>query len=78
MVESSAPGKIILMGEHAVVYGTPAIACAIQKRSYCEIGFVEDNNSHFVLELENYNETIVLPEEYEEHGEYESFKGVIE
>jgi mevalonate kinase len=78
IVESSAPGKIILMGEHAVVYGAPAIACAIQKRSYCRISFVEDNNSCFLLELENYNESLILPEEYEERGEYESFKGVIE
>jgi len=29
---ASAPGKIILFGEHFVVHGTPAILAAINKR----------------------------------------------
>ncbi|MFC1786479.1 mevalonate kinase [Halobacteriota archaeon] len=33
MVICSAPGKIFLFGEHAVVYGEPAIACAIELRT---------------------------------------------
>ena len=32
MVTCSAPGKVYLFGEHAVVYGEPAIACAINLR----------------------------------------------
>ncbi len=35
MVTCSAPGKVILFGEHAVVYGEPAVAIAIDKRFRC-------------------------------------------
>lgn len=33
MTTSSAPGKVYLFGEHAVVYGEPAVPCAIQRRA---------------------------------------------
>lgn len=32
MITVSVPGKIHLMGEHAVVYGYPALLCAVDKR----------------------------------------------
>jgi len=35
MVITSAPGKLILLGEHAVVFGEPAIAVAIDLRLRC-------------------------------------------
>lgn len=35
MVATSAPGKLILLGEHAVVFGKPAIAAAIDLRLRC-------------------------------------------
>ncbi len=33
MISCSAPGKIYLFGEHAVVYGETAIACAVELRT---------------------------------------------
>ncbi|AEH35370.1 mevalonate kinase [Halopiger xanaduensis] len=33
MAVSSAPGKVYLFGEHAVVYGEPAVPCAIERRA---------------------------------------------
>jgi mevalonate kinase len=45
-VTASAPGKTILFGEHAVVYGKPAIAAAVDKRVYVSIQEREDNRTH--------------------------------
>jgi mevalonate kinase len=33
MATASAPGKVYLFGEHAVVYGEPAVPCAIERRA---------------------------------------------
>ena len=40
-VKASAPGKLMLFGEHAVVYGYPCIVTAVSSRIYVE---VEKNN----------------------------------
>jgi len=37
MVTSSAPGKVYLFGEHAVVYGEPAVPCAIELRAQVSV-----------------------------------------
>ncbi len=76
IVESTAPGKVILFGEHAVVYGIPAIACAIDKRSSCQITSDPHLGDQFALELINYNQIFHLGLDFEEGGELESFRGV--
>lgn len=43
MTISSAPGKVYLFGEHAVVYGEPAIPCAIERRAYVRVDPRDDD-----------------------------------
>jgi mevalonate kinase len=49
-VTASAPGKTILFGEHAVVYGKPAIAAAVDKRAYVTVSKREDKLTHVQAE----------------------------
>lgn len=41
-IKISAPGKVHLIGEHAVVYGEPAIIAAIGNRTYVDISPADD------------------------------------
>lgn len=43
MASASAPGKVYLFGEHAVVYGEPAIPCAIDLRATVEATARDDD-----------------------------------
>jgi len=45
-VVASAPAKIILFGEHFVVYGEPAIVLAIDRRAYATVDHRQDKNLH--------------------------------
>ncbi|MGM0591157.1 MAG: mevalonate kinase [Halobacteriota archaeon] len=44
MTVSSAPGKVYLFGEHAVVYGEPAVPCAIERRATVSVEAREDDH----------------------------------
>jgi mevalonate kinase len=45
-VIASAPGKVILFGEHFVVYGEPAIVLAIDKRAYAKVEESDGKDLH--------------------------------
>ncbi len=47
-VITSAPGKLMLFGEHAVVYNHPCIVTAVDQRMYTTIEFIE--TQEFLLE----------------------------
>ena len=44
MTVSSAPGKVYLFGEHAVVYGEPAVPCAIERRATVSVTVRDDDH----------------------------------
>lgn len=50
MTLSSAPGKVYLFGEHAVVYGYPAIPCAIERRAFVRVTPRDDSRIRVVAE----------------------------
>ena len=41
---ASAPGKLIVLGEHAVVYGKPAVALAIDRRISCTLSKADETS----------------------------------
>ena len=71
-ITCSSPSKIILFGEHSVVYGYPAIVAAISRRSFCQIEPRIDNNVKINLLDFNSQKTYSLLELNQEFVEKES------
>ncbi len=51
-VSASAPGKVIISGEHAVVYGSKAIALSINLRTTCNIKLLQNNERTLIIQIE--------------------------
>lgn len=48
IIKTSAPGKLMLLGEHAVVYGFPCIVTAVDKRLYVEAERIDKKEDEIV------------------------------
>lgn len=57
-ISVSAPGKLHLLGEHAVVYNKPAIIAAVGKRCFVEIAPGTDGK--IIVKSQNYKKEITL------------------
>jgi len=65
MVKVSAPGKLMLFGEHAVVYNRPCLVAAVSQRLFVEIKKISEDKilinapemeiSDFVVSLADLN-----------------------
>ncbi|MDH5619728.1 MAG: hypothetical protein OEZ11_14015, partial [Gammaproteobacteria bacterium] len=45
-VVASAPGKIVLSGEYAVLFGAPAICMAVNRRAFARVADSDDRECH--------------------------------
>ena len=54
-ISVKVPGKIIIGGEHAVVHGYPALACAVSIFSHCDIESID--SPYIIIKLENYTKS---------------------
>ena len=58
MITTSAPGKVILFGEHAVVYDKLGIACSIDKRCQVKVFSVNENKVFITAKDLNLSESL--------------------
>ncbi len=59
-VTAAAPAKLILSGEHAVVYGAPAIAVALQCYAKTTVSATAQGGVHFHLPNLDYTKTVTV------------------
>lgn len=72
----SAPGKVILFGEHSVVYGHPAIASAIGLRAWSEVKESTDNRASITTPMLFSDEKFFISRNLNVPQEIEPFKHI--
>ncbi len=60
-ITCQAPAKIILSGEHSVIYGAPCLSMAVNLPTECEIIFTENNLGFVEIELVDYHQKHAFP-----------------
>lgn len=74
-VRASAPGKVVLSGEYAVLAGAPALVAAVNRRVTCTLTPRESGDWHFVST--GFKDDITLAKEEVFHAPPESLAGVV-
>lgn len=48
MIQTSAPGKLLLLGDYAVVYNNPCLVTAVDKRLYVEAEIIKNDEDEII------------------------------
>ncbi|BBP42788.1 mevalonate kinase family protein [Thiosulfativibrio zosterae] len=56
-----APAKILLSGEHAVVYGSPGLSMAVNLMTLCQVSFCPQDPPFIEIELVDYQQKHAFP-----------------
>lgn len=57
----SAPAKLILSGEHSVLYDCPALSMAIKLYTHCECRFTPSSTNSITIEISDFNQKHCFP-----------------
>lgn len=72
-MRAKSPGKIIICGEHSVLYGSGAIATAIDRYAYCELEKMNDlRKISITLCDEKFQTHLTVPQLEQKHREIEN------